>query len=106
MSNEDSHSYNQLLEAISHGNERAFSIFYDLFATELTRHILSKVNDQEVAEDILHDLFLSLWKNKSRLTEIISVPAYLYSSCRYLILAYYRERDRTNRMQLDVTSID
>jgi len=106
MSNEESHSYNQLLEAISDGNERAFSLFYDLFATELSRHILSKVNDHEVAEDILHDLFLSLWKNRSRLTEIKSVPAYLYSSCRYLILAFYRKRDRTNTMQLDLASID
>ncbi|WP_149524628.1 RNA polymerase sigma factor [Sphingobacterium hotanense] len=106
MSNEDSHSYNQLLEAISHGNERAFSIFYDLFATELTRHIFSKVNDQEVAEDILHDLFLSLWKNKSRLTEIISVPAYLYSSCRYLIIAYSRKKYSKPTLQLDISSLD
>ncbi len=106
MSNEESHSYVQLLEAISHGNERAFSTLYDLFATDLSRHILSKVNDKQVAEDILHDLFYTLWKNRSRLTEINSVPAYLYSSCRYMILAYYRKRDKSMISEIDLSNID
>lgn len=82
--------YAKLLLGISEGNEKAFSELYDIFYPELTRHVLSKVNDQIIAEDILHDLFFSLWKNRENILEIKSVPAYLYSSVRYLILRYYR----------------
>lgn len=82
--------YAKLLLGISEGNEKAFSELYDIFYPELTRHVLSKVNDQIIAEDILHDLFFSLWKNRESILEIKSVPAYLYSSVRYLILRYYR----------------
>lgn len=82
--------YAELLLGISEGNEKAFSELYDIFYPELTRHVLSKVNDQIIAEDILHDLFFSLWKNRESILKIKSVPAYLYSSVRYLILRYYR----------------
>ena len=82
--------YAKLLLGIYEGNEKAFSELYDIFYPELTRHVLSKVNDQIIAEDILHDLFFSLWKNRESILEIKSVPAYLYSSVRYLILRYYR----------------
>ncbi|MVZ63439.1 RNA polymerase sigma factor [Sphingobacterium humi] len=106
MQNKEAHSYLQLLDAISHGDERAFSTFYDIFASDLIKHILSKVQDQQIAEDILHDLFLSLWKNRERLPQIQSVPAYLYSSCRYLILAYYRKQQQENIQSLDLTNLD
>lgn len=91
-----------LLERIVKGDERAFSSLYDLFSEDLTRHILSKIKDAQVAEDILHDLFLSLWRNRHNMLEIESLPAYLYSSCRYLIIAYYREEmKRSNPMELE-----
>ena len=94
--------FRPLLERIVKGDERAFSLLYDLFSADLTRHILSKVSDYQVAEDILHDLFLSLWRNRHNMLEIASLPAYLYSSCRYLILAHYRqELKRANPVNLE-----
>ncbi len=103
---EEAVSYQNLLLAISSGSERAFSILYDIFALDLTKHILSKTNDLHVAEDILHDLFYSLWKNRETLPSIKSLPAYLYSSCRYLILAYFRKKASNLALQIDISSLD
>lgn len=88
----NSEKYAALLLGVSQGDEKAFSSLYDIFYPELTRHVLSKIKDQSVAEDILHDLFLSLWKNRASILEIESIPAYLYSAVRYLILAQYRKQ--------------
>lgn len=90
-------NFRDLIDRIVVGDERAFSELYKLFSAELTRHILSKVSEPQVAEDILHDLFLSLWRNRLKMADIESLPAYLYSSCRYLILAHYRQRLKTPR---------
>ncbi|WFB62402.1 sigma-70 family RNA polymerase sigma factor [Sphingobacterium sp. WM] len=92
MNEDHSLAYSQLLIAIEQGNERAFVMLYDMFSKDLSHYILSKVSDADLAQDILHDLFLSVWKNKDRLAEIKSLPAYLYSSCRYLIMANYRKK--------------
>lgn len=106
MNTTKSIEFRPLLKRISEGDERAFTELYDLFSADLTRHILSKVADEQVAEDILHDLFVSLWNNREHLLEIEFLPAYLYSSCRYLILAHYRkEIKRNNCIELDELDI-
>ncbi|MFZ4262508.1 RNA polymerase sigma factor [Sphingobacterium sp. HJSM2_6] len=104
---EDANSlYKDILLDVSSGNEKAFALLYDLFAEDLSKHILAKVGDMLTAEDILHDLFLSLWKNRKKLPEIKSLPAYLYSSCRYLILSYYRNKDKLSMSNLDIQNLD
>jgi len=84
--------YDRLLVGIAADDEKSFAQLYDLFFPSLTRHVLRKVSEIAVAEDIVHDLFFALWKNRKNLLAIESLPAYLFSSCRYLVLAYYRKR--------------
>ena len=91
MKNSISYQYRALLPLIRQGDHRAFAVLYDLFTPDLIAFIAKKVTSSEVAEDILHDLFMSVWKNREMIEEIESLPAYLFSSCRYLILAYYRK---------------
>jgi len=83
--------YHHLIKPISIGDQKAFSELYDLFYPSLIGFIFKKIPDEAVAEDLLHDLFLSLWKNRDKIFEIESLPAYLYSSCRYLIMAHFRK---------------
>ena len=92
----------KLLALVAEGNEIAFSELYEIFSADLIRHTLAKVSTIQIAEDIVHDLFLALWRNRSNLTGIVSLPAYLYSSCRYLILAHYRqELKRMNSVDIE-----
>lgn len=84
----------ELIDRLSRGEHSAFAELYDRYWPSLYTFIHSKINDQEVCEDLLHDLFLSLWKNKNKLTEIQSLEAYLYSSCRYLAIAYIRKASK------------
>ncbi|MDF2516550.1 MAG: polymerase sigma-70 factor [Sphingobacterium sp.] len=91
MKNSKSYQYQELLPLIQQGDQRAFSVLYDLFAPDLISFITKKISNREAAEDTLHDLFISVWKNRAFITEIESLPAYLFSSCRYLVLAYYRK---------------
>ncbi|GAA4146389.1 RNA polymerase sigma-70 factor [Sphingobacterium kyonggiense] len=106
MNEEQNTAYSTLLTAIEQSNEKAFVMLYDLFSKDLSKYILSKVSDLDLAQDILHDLFLSVWKNKDKLKEIKSLPAYLYSSCRYLIMAYYRKRVNSEVSEIDLSQLD
>jgi len=106
MNEEQNTAYSTLLTAIEQSNEKAFVMLYDLFSKDLSKYILSKISDLDLAQDILHDLFLSVWKNKDKLKEIKSLPAYLYSSCRYLIMAYYRKRVNSEVSEFDLSQLD
>lgn len=105
MEEREQADFQVLLERVAKNDQAAFSALYDLFAAELIKHILSKIGDKEVAEDILHDLFLSLWKNRARINQIQSLPAYLYSSCRYLILNYFRQQIQKG-IKTDIENLD
>lgn len=98
-------SYQHLIPDIANGNQHAFSKLYDLFYPSLLEHVVSKVNDIPVAEDILHDLFLSIWKNRQKLPEIESLPAYLYSSCRYLVIDHIRKSSQ-QQVYADLSDFD
>ena len=101
----DKHSYTSLLAEIASGNQTAFSKLYDLFYPALIQHVVSKINDETVAQDILHDLFLSLWKSRERMEQIQSLPAYLYTSVRYLILAHLKKTAFLDKCE-DIESLD
>lgn len=84
-------SYSNLLADIAAGDHQAFSRFYDLFYPGLIQYVIPKVSDLSAAEDILHDLFLSVWKSRERIKEIESVSAYLFTACRYLVIEHCRK---------------
>jgi|GEM_PF-599813 len=84
--------FRDLLGRIARGSHKAFAELYDLFWPELLSHVLAKVRDVQAAEDILHDMFVSLWNRRETILEIESIPAYFYTSCRYLVFRHYRRR--------------
>lgn len=84
-------SYSELLLNLSQGDQKAFADIYNLFYPGLLEHVNKKVRDDSAAEDILHDLFMSLWKTRGKISDIQSLPAYLYTSCRYLIINHIKK---------------
>jgi RNA polymerase sigma-70 factor (family 1) len=88
-------SYSTLLAKVASGDQNAFSELYTLFYPSLLQHIFIKIGNEAAAEDILHDLFYSLWKSREKVIEIESLPAYLYTSCRYLIFEYLKSETTT-----------
>lgn len=99
MSIFDQQKYTPIVSRLSKGDHQAFEQLYDIFYPELIAHVLSKVNDDATAQDILHDLFYSLWKNHQRVYQIKSLPAYLFTSCRYLVMAHFQKAYFIDRRQ-------
>ncbi|QBQ40572.1 RNA polymerase sigma-70 factor [Sphingobacterium psychroaquaticum] len=95
----DKHKYEHLVNRLSQGDHQAFEELYHIFYPDLAAHVLSKVNDDAVAQDILHDLFYSLWKNHEKIAQIQSLPAYLFTSCRYLVMAYFQKAYLIDKQQ-------
>lgn len=83
-----------LISRLSKGEYSAFSELYDQYWESLYGFVNSRIHNSEASEDILHDLFLSLWKNREKLVEIHSLESYMYTSCRYLIIAFIKKQAR------------
>lgn len=89
----------QLLKLIASGDRRAFDMVYQKYWKQLFKRVYQKVQDVQATEDILHDLFMSIWKNRARLDVILNFEAYLNTGARYLTFAYL------NKQQVDTVDI-
>lgn len=66
------------IEAISRGDEQAFESLFLHYFPRIKGFINGLLQNEEEAEDISQDIFVSMWQNREKLTEIENLNAYLY----------------------------
>lgn len=71
-------------------DKHAFEDLYRHYFVRLYRFCYSIVHQKEPAEEIVHDVFLKLWKRKATAPAIINVEVYLYISVKNHALNYLR----------------
>ncbi len=82
-----------LLNLLSRGDELAFTEIYSRFWQKLFAVAYNRLKEIQAAEDIVHDVFTSLWANRKK-NEIESVENYLATATKYLVLAKIRKKER------------
>jgi len=71
-----------LFQRIAGSNRDALETLYRQMATGLLRYLRSVVRDTGTAEDILHDVFVHIWNNRTSLHVRNSARAFLYTMAR------------------------
>lgn len=56
-------------------------LFYKLYP-RLVGYSLSYINDEQKAEDIVENVFVKLWDDREKFTDILNLKAYLYTMVR------------------------
>lgn len=99
----------QLLERLGVQDARAFDVLYDRFRPKVYTYALRISRSIEVAEDMVHEVFLRLWQSKEP-EKIESVEAYLRVITRNLTLKWLRrtilERTISAAVKDDRTATD
>ena len=74
----------ELWERIVKDNEQAFATLFYRYSSKIYRSAYSRIRDSVACEQIVHDLFITLWTNRNTL-KIESFNAYLLSATRYRV---------------------
>ncbi len=77
---------NELLGLLSKDDDMAFTELYNRYWKKLFAVAYNRLNEIQSAEDIVHDVFASLWANRGKL-EIESLENYLATATKYMVLA-------------------
>ena len=78
------------------GNDLNSDSFESLFKShfgDLVGFVCSYVNDEEVAKDIVHDVFLVVLKNQKKLDTSYSLKSYLFTLSKNYALNYLKHQD-------------
>jgi RNA polymerase sigma-19 factor, ECF subfamily len=87
-------------------DQEAYKKIFFLFYKDLNRFAFSFVKSKEVAEEISSDVFLNLWKNRSRLLEIGNLKVYLYVAVKNLSIKHLSRSGKDNHISLDNLSVE
>jgi RNA polymerase sigma-70 factor (family 1) len=79
-----------LLQQLKHGSEPAFNALYRLHSKMLLGNIRNLVKDQEVAKELLQDLYLKVWENRDAIDTNKSFKSFLFTIGRNMVYDYLR----------------
>jgi len=81
---------NDLLERLRQGDEAAFDAIFREWYPSLVRSAESIVRSRAVAEEVVQDVMLELWRRRESLAKDSSPQAYLFQSTRNRALNHIR----------------
>ncbi len=91
-----------LLQGVAGGNKQAFEQLYRQFEGGLEKYVLFITHSKEVTEEIIQDVFLSIWQKRERLPVLSSFRGYLYHIARNRVISYLRSvKTRHKIVELD-----
>ena len=87
----------ELLRLINIGDQRAFVCVYDRYWSEMYACAFKISANHETCEDLIHDVFISLWNSKTHLN-IISLRDYLYIAVKNKSLNKIRSKHKNHEI--------
>lgn len=76
----------ELTGLLQQGDEYAFTEIYNRYWSKLFAVAANKIKELDEAEEIVQDIFVSLWKRRSELGDINMLSAYLAVSVKYRVI--------------------
>ncbi len=85
----------ELLKLVSQGDKKSFEILFRTYYNRLCAYAISFVSRNDVAEDIVIDVFLKFWERRESLQITDSVSFYLFQAVKNSCINYLnREKYR------------
>lgn len=91
-------SVEELVERFQDGEKGAFEEIYDRYWLKLYSLAFTQIGTKEEAEDLIHNLFESLWKKHNELI-IRNLTTYLITSVKYMSMAYVKSQINLRKYQ-------
>lgn len=86
--------------------QEAFLKCYDEQADALFRFCTFKVNDRELAKDLVQDTFMKTWEYIAAGNKVENVKAFLYKTLNHAIIDYYRRKKSVSLESLQEEGFD
>lgn len=93
------------VERIRNSDESAFRDLFKDYYQVLVNHACRYVQETHIAENIVQDIFLNIWKNRKDWRLSISLKAYLYQAVRNRSLNQLRRLETGHDMLSDIADV-
>ncbi len=91
----------ELQNRIYNGDTQAFKELHDHYCAILLQLALAMVHNREMAEEIVADVFIAVWRKKKDLRQVSNLKWYLCAATRNIALNYLRKYAHKKTLHLD-----
>jgi len=96
----DNHYQQELWKLFLNGDKKAFEAIYHHYVHPLYLYGRKFSTDEQIIEDAIHDVFLSIWQGKANIAIPLSVRYYLYASLKRAIVRQFGKLDVLSESQV------
>lgn len=96
----------QLKNSIANDDQLAYRQLFIQFYSRLFRFVMSFIKNKELAEEIVSDVFINVWRRRTNLEDISNLRLYLYVSAKNITFNYLKKLDREKKVDLDTIDIE
>lgn len=101
MKKKQVYSEEHILKELSTGKKEAFKFIYTNYYDQLCMYAYKLVNDMGVAEEMVQDVIMHLWENRSSVEKINNLNSYLYRTVHNKSLNYIKHTKVQLRYQTE-----
>ncbi|WP_163398308.1 RNA polymerase sigma factor [Flavobacterium fluviatile] len=91
MKSDDYNDNNVLIESLRNGDESAYTYLIDIYHHKLCVYANSLAKNIYSAEDIVQNVFIKIWEQRTRLKSDHSIKSFLYKSVYNEFIDLYRK---------------
>ena len=88
-----------LIKALKKGEEKAYNFLINNYQQKLHSYAFGITKDFDLAEDVVQNTFVYLWKNRLKLKDYFSLKNYLYRSVYNECIDYYRKKKAVTALE-------
>jgi len=86
----------RLIKVVNEKDKDSWQILFDHYYHSLCSYVNRFIKDSEVAQDVVQEVFIGLWKSKQEFTDVKNLTFYLYKSCYHRSLNQIRNQKAQN----------
>lgn len=86
-----------LVELLKQGKDKAFDELYFRYRDSLVRFVYVRMKSVAISEEIVQEVFTSIWERRKTLVIQKTFAAYIYTSVRYMTLDYIKSHIVTDQ---------
>lgn len=96
----------ELCKLVVQNNEEAFCELYIRYKDKLIFFCLKFVKKQEIAEDIVQSIFVTLWEDKIKINPEFSFSSYIFTIARNRVLNFLRQLNTEIKIREELSQMN
>jgi RNA polymerase sigma factor (sigma-70 family) len=82
------------------GDQHAYALLHKSLYPLLCNYLLQILKDEDVADDLLQELFVKLWNKRKHIGAVGNVKAYFFTAARSMAINHFRRiKSQTSRLE-------